>query len=174
MAKTLSKSKSNPPSSSGIVRSQSPSGNDVFVVTVVHELRWTVWSSLKASEKLWVEWRRTVLATAAREILGVTWKKAVKSMGMWDSVREFARMYDGGMMMIIFSPLGIGILIMVSIYFEFRPSSLVSSLIKHLAVDRKSPSSLLETKPMLSHYCLCSRIHGAAPALTLVEIVDLS
>ncbi|TXG49088.1 hypothetical protein EZV62_024963 [Acer yangbiense] len=99
------------------------------------------------AETSWVEWRRTVFATAAHEVvymlqcsenvqelkpvtfsslsllqnsaqshvffffefaakpLGVTWKKIAKSMGMWDSVREFARMYDGRMMMIIFTPL---------------------------------------------------------------------
>lgn len=36
--------------------------------------------------------------------LAITWKKVVKSLGLWYSVREFARMYDAGMGMIIFAP----------------------------------------------------------------------
>ncbi|XP_048229033.1 callose synthase 10 isoform X2 [Ricinus communis] len=36
--------------------------------------------------------------------LAVTWKKVVWSLGLWDSVREFARMYDAGMGVIIFAP----------------------------------------------------------------------
>ncbi|KAL5750690.1 hypothetical protein ACOSP7_025293 [Xanthoceras sorbifolium] len=39
--------------------------------------------------------------------LGVTWRKIVRSLGLWDSVREFARMYDAGMGMIIFAPLAL-------------------------------------------------------------------
>ncbi|KAK3225177.1 hypothetical protein Dsin_005039 [Dipteronia sinensis] len=39
--------------------------------------------------------------------LGITWKKIVSSVGMWDSVREFSRMYDAGMGMIIFAPLAL-------------------------------------------------------------------
>uniref|UniRef100_A0A2P2MBL1 Callose synthase 10 n=1 Tax=Rhizophora mucronata TaxID=61149 RepID=A0A2P2MBL1_RHIMU len=39
--------------------------------------------------------------------LSVTWKKVVWSLGMWDSVREFARMYDAGMGMIIFAPVAV-------------------------------------------------------------------
>lgn len=37
--------------------------------------------------------------------LAITWKKVVRSLGLWDSVREFARMYDAGMGMIIFAPI---------------------------------------------------------------------
>ncbi|KAK9926738.1 hypothetical protein M0R45_023951 [Rubus argutus] len=37
--------------------------------------------------------------------LAITWKRIVKSLGLWDSVREFARMYDAGMGMLIFSPI---------------------------------------------------------------------
>lgn len=37
--------------------------------------------------------------------LAVTWKKVVRSLGLWDSVREFARMYDAGMGLIIFVPI---------------------------------------------------------------------
>ncbi|XP_021638598.2 callose synthase 10 isoform X2 [Hevea brasiliensis] len=37
--------------------------------------------------------------------LAVTWKRIVWSLGLWDSVREFARMYDAGMGMIIFAPI---------------------------------------------------------------------
>ncbi|XP_050224596.1 callose synthase 10 [Mercurialis annua] len=37
--------------------------------------------------------------------LAITWKKVVWSLGLWDSVREFARMYDAGMGMIIFAPI---------------------------------------------------------------------
>ncbi|KAJ4839988.1 Callose synthase 10 [Turnera subulata] len=37
--------------------------------------------------------------------LAVTWKKVVRSLGLWDSVREFARMYDAGMGVIIFAPI---------------------------------------------------------------------
>ncbi|KAK9726727.1 hypothetical protein RND81_05G233500 [Saponaria officinalis] len=39
--------------------------------------------------------------------LAITWKKVVKSMRLWDSVREFARMYDAGMGMLIFAPVAI-------------------------------------------------------------------
>lgn len=37
--------------------------------------------------------------------LAITWKKIVRSLGLWDSVREFARMYDAGMGMLIFAPI---------------------------------------------------------------------
>ncbi|CAN6713712.1 unnamed protein product [Malus baccata var. baccata] len=37
--------------------------------------------------------------------LAVTWKSIVRSLGLWDSVREFARMYDAGMGMFIFAPI---------------------------------------------------------------------
>lgn len=37
----------------------------------------------------------------------VTWKKLVRSLGLWDSVREFARMYDAGMGVLIFTPIAI-------------------------------------------------------------------
>ncbi|GKV00612.1 hypothetical protein SLEP1_g13279 [Rubroshorea leprosula] len=39
--------------------------------------------------------------------LAVTWKKVVRSLGLWDSVREFARMYDAGMGIIIFAPVAV-------------------------------------------------------------------
>ncbi|KAH6829234.1 glucan synthase-like 8 [Perilla frutescens var. hirtella] len=39
--------------------------------------------------------------------LAITWKKIVKSLGLWDSVKEFARMYDAGMGIIIFAPIAI-------------------------------------------------------------------
>ncbi|KAK6250205.1 hypothetical protein QUC31_007692 [Theobroma cacao] len=39
--------------------------------------------------------------------LAITWKKVVRSLGMWDSVREFARFYDAGMGAIIFAPLAV-------------------------------------------------------------------
>ncbi|EPS61436.1 hypothetical protein M569_13361, partial [Genlisea aurea] len=37
--------------------------------------------------------------------LAITWKKVVRSVGLWDSVKEFARMYDAGMGIIIFAPI---------------------------------------------------------------------
>ncbi|XP_020235766.1 callose synthase 10 [Cajanus cajan] len=37
--------------------------------------------------------------------LAIAWRKIVWSLGLWDSVREFARMYDAGMGMIIFAPI---------------------------------------------------------------------
>ncbi|KAI3499518.1 hypothetical protein L1887_35319 [Cichorium endivia] len=37
--------------------------------------------------------------------LAVAWKGVVRRIGLWDSVREFARMYDAGMGMIIFAPI---------------------------------------------------------------------
>ncbi|XP_076933598.1 callose synthase 10-like [Bidens hawaiensis] len=37
--------------------------------------------------------------------LAVPWKRAVKALGLWDSVREFAKMYDAGMGFIIFAPI---------------------------------------------------------------------
>ncbi|XVE56659.1 hypothetical protein DITRI_Ditri04bG0028500 [Diplodiscus trichospermus] len=36
--------------------------------------------------------------------LAVTWKKVVRSLGIWDSIREIARLYDAGMGLIIFAP----------------------------------------------------------------------
>ncbi|KAK9734060.1 hypothetical protein RND81_04G111900 [Saponaria officinalis] len=39
--------------------------------------------------------------------LAITWKKVVKTIGLWDSVREFARMYDAGMGTIIFAPVAV-------------------------------------------------------------------
>ncbi|XP_024025005.1 callose synthase 10 isoform X1 [Morus notabilis] len=39
--------------------------------------------------------------------LAITWKKVVRSLGLWDSVREFSRMYDAGMGMIIFAPIAV-------------------------------------------------------------------
>ena len=39
--------------------------------------------------------------------LAVAWKKIVRSLGLWDSVREFARMYDAGMGVIIFAPIAL-------------------------------------------------------------------
>ncbi|KAK8465763.1 hypothetical protein PHAVU_009G169400 [Phaseolus vulgaris] len=37
--------------------------------------------------------------------LAIAWRKIIWSLGLWDSVREFARMYDAGMGMIIFAPI---------------------------------------------------------------------
>ncbi|CAL4941189.1 unnamed protein product [Urochloa decumbens] len=37
--------------------------------------------------------------------LAVTWKRVVKTLGLWDSVREIARMYDAGMGALIFVPI---------------------------------------------------------------------
>ncbi|XP_066311409.1 callose synthase 10-like [Miscanthus floridulus] len=37
--------------------------------------------------------------------LVVAWKRVVKALGLWDSVREIARMYDAGMGTIIFVPI---------------------------------------------------------------------
>lgn len=39
--------------------------------------------------------------------LAIAWKKIVKSLGLWDSVKEFARMYDAGMGILIFAPIAI-------------------------------------------------------------------
>ncbi|KAJ4712497.1 Callose synthase [Melia azedarach] len=39
--------------------------------------------------------------------LAVTWKSIVRSLGLWDSVREFSRMYDAGMGMLIFAPVSV-------------------------------------------------------------------
>ncbi|XP_044487374.1 callose synthase 10 [Mangifera indica] len=36
--------------------------------------------------------------------LAITWKKLIRRVGLWDSVQEFARIYDAGMGMIIFAP----------------------------------------------------------------------
>ncbi|KAL4178545.1 hypothetical protein AMTRI_Chr13g115600 [Amborella trichopoda] len=37
--------------------------------------------------------------------LAITWRRFVKSLGLWDSVREIARLYDAGMGILIFSPI---------------------------------------------------------------------
>lgn len=39
--------------------------------------------------------------------LAVTWKGIVRRLGLWDSVREFARMYDAGMGVLIFMPIAV-------------------------------------------------------------------
>lgn len=39
--------------------------------------------------------------------LAITWKRIVRNLGLWDSVREFARMYDAGMGMLIFAPIAV-------------------------------------------------------------------
>ncbi|CAA0830180.1 Callose synthase 10 [Striga hermonthica] len=39
--------------------------------------------------------------------LAITWKKVVRSLGVWDSVKEFARMYDAGMGILIFAPIAV-------------------------------------------------------------------
>ncbi|XP_047316862.1 callose synthase 10 [Impatiens glandulifera] len=39
--------------------------------------------------------------------LAIAWRRVVWTLGLWDSVREFARMYDAGMGMIIFAPVAI-------------------------------------------------------------------
>uniref|UniRef100_M1B878 Transferase, transferring glycosyl groups n=2 Tax=Solanum tuberosum TaxID=4113 RepID=M1B878_SOLTU len=39
--------------------------------------------------------------------LAITWKRVVWSLGLWESVKEFARMYDAGMGIIIFAPVAI-------------------------------------------------------------------
>ncbi|GAB2240870.1 hypothetical protein Droror1_Dr00021388 [Drosera rotundifolia] len=39
--------------------------------------------------------------------LAIAWKKVVRSLGLWNSVREFGRIYDAGMGMIIFAPVAI-------------------------------------------------------------------
>lgn len=39
--------------------------------------------------------------------LAITWKSFVRRLGLWDSVREFARMYDAGMGMLIFGPIAV-------------------------------------------------------------------
>nr|DAD30693.1 TPA_asm: hypothetical protein HUJ06_009544 [Nelumbo nucifera] len=36
--------------------------------------------------------------------LGITWKNIARTLGLWDSVREFARYYDAGMGVLIFAP----------------------------------------------------------------------
>ncbi|KAK9090225.1 hypothetical protein Sjap_023402 [Stephania japonica] len=39
--------------------------------------------------------------------LAITWKRIVRSLGLWESVREFARLYDAAMGMIIFAPIAV-------------------------------------------------------------------
>ncbi|XP_010545981.1 PREDICTED: callose synthase 10 isoform X2 [Tarenaya hassleriana] len=36
--------------------------------------------------------------------LAITWRRLIRSLGLWETVREFARIYDAGMGMIIFAP----------------------------------------------------------------------
>lgn len=51
----------------------------------------------------------TFLASFVFELkqLAITWKKVVWRLRLWDSVREYARMYDAGMGMLIFAPIAI-------------------------------------------------------------------
>ncbi|VAH99526.1 unnamed protein product [Triticum turgidum subsp. durum] len=37
--------------------------------------------------------------------LAITWRRVVKTLGLWDSVREISRMYDAGMGAVIFAPI---------------------------------------------------------------------
>nr|CAB3499926.1 unnamed protein product [Digitaria exilis] len=46
-----------------------------------------------------------IIAGIALLILAITWKRIVKTLGLWDSVREIARMYDAGMGALIFVPI---------------------------------------------------------------------
>jgi callose synthase len=39
--------------------------------------------------------------------LAITWRRVVWNLGLWESVREFARMYDAGMGMLIFAPIAV-------------------------------------------------------------------
>ncbi|KAL3839046.1 hypothetical protein ACJIZ3_023637 [Penstemon smallii] len=39
--------------------------------------------------------------------LAITWRSIVKRLGLWESVKEFARMYDAGMGIIIFAPIAV-------------------------------------------------------------------
>ncbi|GMY15024.1 callose synthase 10 isoform X6 [Fagus crenata] len=39
--------------------------------------------------------------------LAIAWRKIFWKLGLWDSVREFARMYDAGMGMLIFTPIAV-------------------------------------------------------------------
>lgn len=39
--------------------------------------------------------------------LAIAWKRLLRLLGVWDSVREFARMYDAGMGMLIFAPIAV-------------------------------------------------------------------
>ncbi|KAL7099190.1 hypothetical protein ACP275_09G067200 [Erythranthe tilingii] len=39
--------------------------------------------------------------------LAIAWRGIVRSLGLWDSVKEFARMYDAGMGILIFSPIAV-------------------------------------------------------------------
>ncbi|EYU40120.1 hypothetical protein MIMGU_mgv1a000075mg [Erythranthe guttata] len=39
--------------------------------------------------------------------LAIAWRSIVRSLGLWDSVKEFARMYDAGMGILIFSPIAV-------------------------------------------------------------------
>ncbi|CAK9143491.1 unnamed protein product [Ilex paraguariensis] len=68
--------------------------------------------------------------------LAVTWKGIVRSLGLWDSVREFARMYDAGMGVIIFYP------IVVLSWFPFV-STFQSRLLFNQAFSRGLEISLI-------------------------------
>ncbi|KAL5544007.1 hypothetical protein UlMin_007791 [Ulmus minor] len=37
--------------------------------------------------------------------LAIAWRRIVKTLGLWDSVREFGRMYDAGMGILLFAPI---------------------------------------------------------------------
>ncbi|XP_059644650.1 callose synthase 10 isoform X2 [Cornus florida] len=39
--------------------------------------------------------------------IAISWKKLIRSLGLWESVREFARMYDAGMGVLIFAPIAL-------------------------------------------------------------------
>ncbi|KAF4376970.1 hypothetical protein F8388_022686 [Cannabis sativa] len=51
--------------------------------------------------------------------LAVTWKRVFWSLGLWDSVREFAKMYDAAMGMLIFAP--IALISWFPFRFSYRP-----------------------------------------------------
>ncbi|KAL6997050.1 Callose synthase 10, variant 2 [Sarracenia purpurea var. burkii] len=68
--------------------------------------------------------------------LAITWKRVVRSLGLWDSVREFARTYDAGMGVIIFVP------IVVLSWFPFV-STFQSRLLFNQAFSRGLEISLI-------------------------------
>lgn len=66
----------------------------------------------------------------------MTWKRIVKYLGLWESVREFARMYDAGMGILIFSP------VVVLSWFPFV-STFQSRLLYNQAFSRGLEISLI-------------------------------
>nr|CAB3455580.1 unnamed protein product [Digitaria exilis] len=65
------------------------------------------WESWWDEEQYGIVYKLKVMEHNTSLVLAVTWKRVVKTLGLWDSVREIARLYDAGMGAVIFVPIAL-------------------------------------------------------------------